>query len=797
MKRHARILVLMFGFILLVACTGSQERRDSFYAKAKQSLAAGEIKDAQIALKNALKIDPQFAQGYALLGTLQIQDRNYANAYASYARAVELDPNELEAQLGLCKLFYLQRSFDKVEEKADFILAKQAENVDAGVLKAIALMKKGNTDEALSRLAALQQKNPENIDVILARSETYAARKEFAEAERTIAEGIAKNPKNILLHVHIANLFMQQKRLDDAEKHYKEIAILEPMNPGANMLLVNFYIQAGQSAKAVSALEGLVQRFPNEESYRLAQAQAVSQSGASASAVEAVLARANKDLPNSNQIRLALAEHYARTMQASKAESLLLEFINKDPDLPQAVRARRILASAYLASQQTDKAQTELEAVLKRNPRDTEGHFLMGNLDLQKGRVREAILELRQVVDDDPKSTRAYEMLVRSHLLNNEALQAESLLRKSLNENPDNLQTRMLLVETYVSSGKVDNALKELSGMAEKDRGNPAIFITMGDIYAQKQRLSEAKTAYKKAIEVAPKEPLGYTRLGRVLWAQRDAQGALAAFDQALLITADAREAAEAKAALLMLEKRQDEALKFAKQRVSAQPTDAFNAMLLGRVMLETNDLAGAEQQFSQAIQIAPESPLPYQYLGQVNIRQGKIAEGITKYRDAYKANPNNPTVGLAFAMILHAHSKFDEAKTVYEELLAKSPDNLQVVNNLAYLYAQDLPTAENLKKALALVERLKKFDSGASLDTVGWVLFKAGKTEEALTTTLRAWDKAKGFPTVAYHLGMIYQAKGDTPKALGWLEKALVGNSQFPERDAAQAELGRLRGKK
>ena len=74
---------------------------------------------------------------------------------------------------------------------------------------------------------------------------------------------------------------------------------------------------------------------------------------------------------------------------------------------------------------------------------------------------------------------------------------------------------------------------------------------------------------------------------------------------------------------------------------------------------------------------------------------------------------------------------------------------------------------------------------------------FKLGNKEEALKYLLRAWDKASGLPTLAYHLGVVYQAKGDAPAAAKWLEKSLAGNAQFPERAAAQAELAKLRGKK
>ena len=103
----------------------------------------------------------------------------------------------------------------------------------------------------------------------------------------------------------------------------------------------------------------------------------------------------------------------------------------------------------------------------------------------------------------------------------------------------------------------------------------------------------------------------------------------------------------------------------------------------------------------------------------------------------------------------------------------------------------------DELAKAQALTEKLKAVDAPASYDTIGWVQYRLGNTQEALKYLLRAWDKANGLPTVAYHLAVVYQAKGDASATARWLDKALAGKAQFPERAAASAELAKLRGKK
>ncbi|MBA4358830.1 MAG: hypothetical protein C0405_14015, partial [Desulfovibrio sp.] len=380
-------------------------------------------------------------------------------------------------------------------------------------------------------------------------------------------------------------------------------------------------------------------------------------------------------------------------------------------------------------------------------------------LNLQTGKVREAILELREVVDADPKNLRALDLLARAHVMNKEPALAEALLTKQVADHPENTNARMLLVETLLGAGKNDRALSELSAMAGADQKNPAIFLAMGDMYAQRQNLAAARASYKRAVDVAPKEPVGHIKLGRLLWATKDSRGALAAFEQALALAPDSRDAVEAKTSLLMQEKRGPEALAFARQRVAAQPSDAFSNALLGRVMMDTGDMAGAEQQLAKAVQLAPDVPASYQYLGMLYIRQGKIDAGIGKYREAFVANPGNAGAGLALATLLEVSNKRAEAITTYEKILAKNPDFAPAVNNLAYLYADGPSTPEELKKAQELSEKLKAVDAPMTFDTIGWVQLKLGNKEEALKYLLRAWDKSNNMPTIAYHLGVAYQA--------------------------------------
>ena len=61
---------LLVGTVLAatVACGASTDRRDQFLQSGQQAIAAGNVSEAVIAYKNAVQLDPMFAEARLALG---------------------------------------------------------------------------------------------------------------------------------------------------------------------------------------------------------------------------------------------------------------------------------------------------------------------------------------------------------------------------------------------------------------------------------------------------------------------------------------------------------------------------------------------------------------------------------------------------------------------------------------------------------------------------------------------------------------------------------------------------------
>ena len=84
-----------------------RRRRRSSSRRGKEYSAQGDFVGAGLEFKNAIQIDPKFAEAYHQLGLSQLSRTDIRGAYGSLSKATELDPKLLPAQTQLGRLFLM------------------------------------------------------------------------------------------------------------------------------------------------------------------------------------------------------------------------------------------------------------------------------------------------------------------------------------------------------------------------------------------------------------------------------------------------------------------------------------------------------------------------------------------------------------------------------------------------------------------------------------------------------------------------------------------------------------------
>jgi tetratricopeptide (TPR) repeat protein len=224
-----------------------------------------------------------------------------------------------------------------------------------------------------------------------------------------------------------------------------------------------------------------------------------------------------------------------------------------------------------------------------------------------------------------------------------------------------------------------------------------------------------------------------------------------------------------------------DEAIKMVDRLIMAQPENWLNQELKARVLREAG-------KFDDSIKIYEEIIPKAEKDDRLTEEQRKEFSNDLRY---------------ALSGVFIDANKIDKAVEILRVLLKSEPDNPTYNNDLGYIMADhnmNLEESEKLvRKALEEDKKLRKAnpkladrDNPAFLDSLGWVLFKQKKYDEAIKYLKLALEQPEGQHTEIYdHLGDAQLAKGEKAEAVKTWKKAVevAGDNQREQNKKVEIE--------
>lgn len=185
------------------------------------------------------------------------------------------------------------------------------------------------------------------------------------------------------------------------------------------------------------------------------------------------------------------------------------------------------------------------------------------------------------------------------------------------------------------------------------------------------------------------------------------------------------------------------------------------------------------------------EVPRVHMSLGDVLRGEERYAEATEVYDIAVDMIPdparNHWFLFYARGITHERESNWDSAEADFRKALELSPDQPLVLNYLGYSlveFGQKLPEAqEMIEKAVAA-----RPNDGYITDSLGWVLYRLGKFEEAVAPMERAVELVSNDPIINDHLGDVYWMVGRKREAEFQWRRALSFDPE--EKDGARIRL-------
>ena len=717
---------------------------------------------------------PKRWEGYALKGRALDGLGRHEQAGEALGKAAALAPDQaapvllwanhlkdagkpVEAEAAYRKLAALAPGFGTSAALGGFLAGLESRDADA---------------EAAYREGLAKAKPEEHSFATTVLANFLASRHRSGEAEAVLQEAIKAKPDAIDLIYALAGFYISQGRAAEADRMMEQATQAQPAKPDAWLVLSAYRGRARDLDGALAAAEKAVEVAPDNDTAKLRRAEVL------------------VDIGHRKNDKTVLA-------QASAAVDAILA---KDDGHPEA---NFVKAKLELAAGHTDAALAALRKTIDRRPDLAQAHFLQASALFMAGDRAGARAAAARALELEPGFLEARQLLARTHAaLGDHALAIETAKRAL--EQGAGSEMRIVIAQSLVQQGQLDDALAELLGIPEAERGIDARFA-LGRVHLFKARaadlksrdaqgkVSDARLAAEAAAEYAAARP------------QLEQAAQLAPNNSELL------------ASLLVIDQhdgRIDESLRRIEAASKADPKDAGLARLSGDAAVAVGRADQAEASYRRAIEVDPNDLESYGRLAGFLARQHRGADVLRTYEGALEKNPKSGELHLVVGMLKEAEgtpSSIDAAMAHYEQAIELNPDLAAAKNNLAFWLAE---RGTNLDRALDLAQEAKALlakdpaTNPAAADTLGWVFYKKNLPDAAVNYLREAVGGfPPGHPTlplVRHHLALALAAKGDGPAAAKEWDQALreyqalprpAGTPEAEWVKAARAGLAKQRG--
>ena len=308
----------------------------------------------------------------------------------------------------------------------------------------------------------------------------------------------------------------------------------------------------------------------------------------------------------------------------------------------------------------------------------------------------------------------------------------------------------------------------------------------------------------KTCAALQPDYAPGWLKWGTFEFAAGRHESAETCFSKRLEIMPSDSYAAVGLARICLQQNKNDTAIQWLQKAITGKPDLPTSHNLLARLLAESGDEAGADQQrwLGTSAGRYREAPDPwlenlndYCYdidhllmLGSVDYQTLYRDHGLRYFERALSLNPENPEALEALGRIYLDEKNFEKARIIFEKAIL-----LPEASATVYVRLSDaLRQLERLPEALAVTQLGlgKKPEDPDLQNAMGTIYDAMGRYQEAITAFQATMIDVEHSAEANLNIALVKEHQGKKEEAIEYLHRALAIRPQYPQ---AQAELGVL----
>ncbi len=451
--------------------------------------------------------------------------------------------------------------------------------------------------------------------------------------------------------------------------------------------------------------------------------------------------------PDSDEGLFHLARLELRTGDTRAARRSYAKLLERGDEPPE----RRLLSLISVFGEEDPALANEvMQGLAKPYRKSPEANYAAAVTALATGDLETARERAERAIELEPGdwlATKSKLLYGRILLLSGEQDRAIDYVARIIGDDPHpDPGARMELALIMMSADRYDDALSQVNQILLENSANADALRLMAIINYRQENLDAAWEDFEDLLASGQHTMDALFYLGRIADFREQTERAIRLYAQVL----DGPHAVSAQrraAALIAYEREQpDRAFERLDEFARDNPQHAIDMVL-------------AKAQLSAALE--------------------RFDDALGYYDRMVEYRPSDENVLLGRAELLLRMDRLDDAIAQYRQAVDRFPKSAQSLNALGYTLAD---RTDRFREAEKLIRKALKYDpdSPAIIDSLGWVLHKLGRHEEALVELERAYERLDD-PEVAAHIVEVLAVLARDEEALQFLVAAETKDPESP----------------
>jgi len=494
------------------------------------------------------------------------------------------------------------------------------------------------------------------------------------------------------------------------------------------------------------------------------------------------LARETRD-PRLAQRATEVAWNARFQSAALEAATLWLEYE------PKSTQARQVIAALFARQADLSTAQPQLEKWLAADPKNVGQSFLQLSSLLGRHKDKAAVLKLMQGLAADYPDVPEARLAVAQAAWNAKDEQLSlTEARAALALRPD-WDIAALFVAQVLQRRSQEEAIRYLGEYLENHPKARDVRLNFARVLVGQKRYPEAREQFEVLVREFPQNADVTMAVALLAFQTNDYETAEIQLKRVLELDYKDPDAVRLYLGQVNEERKQfDEALKwYSAVKPGAQYISA-QARYAG-VLAKQGKLSDARTHLQQVTARSSSERV------QLTQAEAQLLREANAYQEAFdvlglalKKMPDTPDLLYDYAMAAEKVDRIDVVEANLRKLIKIRPDHAHAYNALGYTLAD---RNERIEEAHGLIQTALKLspDDPFILDSMGWVLYRMGRSQEGLEYLQRAY-KVRPDAEIAAHLGEVLWAVGKRDEARNVWGGAM---KEHPDNEALQKTVKRF----